>query len=222
MVAGWWPSPPRAGSAARSTCAIWRRTTVPGPVVEGDDALFGNAILTADQIYLLTNADAPNYRDRRDRSDRSSPPGRRVADRRRRAGLTASSRASSSPQERIVTHELEARHVATARLRSSGRARPANWPCPALGSVGGLDAEESGTVVVAGFSSFAVAPRLITFDLVTGQGTPLASQPLAAGLDPERIAVEQVVVPVARTARRSRCSSSIAHGSPRTATTRRC
>jgi prolyl oligopeptidase len=130
-------------------CDLTREDRPWTPLIEGHDALFEDAIPTADWLYLLTNADAPNFRiiaiDLTDptgpeegwRSVIAARPDRVIQ------GFVLA-------QDRIVTHELEA---ATSRLRVYERdgAPSGELHLPGLGSVGGLAAEETGSTVVASF-----------------------------------------------------------------------
>ena len=163
------------------------------PVVEGVDALFDNAVATADRLYLRTNRDAPNYR-----IVAVDPTG--PAPELERWETVVPERPDRIIQGfvlaggRIVTHELEA---ATSRLRAYGLdGTPlGELALPGLGTVHGLDGEEAGSLVVAGYTSFAVPPSALVFDLETGERRPLAPLPPAPGFDLDAIEVRQVRYP---------------------------
>ena len=163
------------------------------PVIDGVDALFENAIPTADRLYLLTNRDAPNGRivgiDPTAMAPELTDWTTLVPERADRviAGFVLAG-------GRIVAHELEA---ATSRLRVYGLdgVPLGELALPGLGTVTALDGEADGPLLVAGYTSFATPPAAFVFDTTTGERTPLAPLPPPAGVDPASIEVTQVRYP---------------------------
>ncbi len=171
------------------------------PVVEGVDALFDNAILGADRLYLRTNLNAPNGRIVALDPTDSAPALERWetivperADRTIEGFVLAGGR--------IVAHELEA---ATSRVRLCGwdGSPLGELPLPGLGSVHALDGEENGHLVAVDYTSFAVPRSSFVYDLgPTSDRRPPSSvpaRPLAPlpppGFDPVAIEVRQVRYP---------------------------
>ncbi|MGH2531954.1 MAG: prolyl oligopeptidase family serine peptidase [Thermomicrobiales bacterium] len=163
------------------------------PVVEGVDAIFDNPIVSRDRLYLRTNLDAPNYRvieiDATDPDPESwrtilaeSPD--RVVESFALAGTVVGAR-------RIVTGELHAA-ISLLRVYSATGEHLRDVDLPALGTVQGLDAEETRPTVVVGFASFAIAPRVYVFDVESGERRPLSPLPPPSGFDPASIEVRQV------------------------------
>jgi prolyl oligopeptidase len=158
------------------------------PIVEGVDALFGAAIPTANRIYLLTNWEATNYRVVAvDPVDPALERWETVVPERADRVIQAYALAGG----RIVTHDLER---ATSRLRSHALdgTTSQDLPLPGLGSIGAIDGEQDGSLVVASFESFAMPSSGFVFDLDTGERTQLAALPLPAGLEAGAIDVDQV------------------------------
>lgn len=160
-------------------------------IVEGLAAITTDPEFDGDRLYLRTNWQSPNYRivaldlpadigagiD----SWRTLVPERpdRVIDGFQLAG------------GRIVAAELES---ATSRLRTYALdgtpGRELNLPT--LGSLAGVAGDREHQTVIAGFTSFAVPPRLLTFDLASGESSVFAALPPAPGVDSDQIAVDQV------------------------------
>ena len=163
------------------------------PVVEGVDAIFANAVATAERLYLLTNYEAPNYRVVAVDPTSPAPELERwttVVPERPDRVIEGFALAG----DRVVTGELQA---ATSRLRSYALDGGAgsDLELPGIGSVQGLDGEEGGSEVVAGYASFAMPPSVFVFDVASGERRPLAPVPPPAGVDPETVVVSQVHYP---------------------------
>lgn len=164
------------------------------PLVTAHDALFENPEFDGDRLLLLTNWRSPNYRilavDLT--GDRTAGPEtwETVVPERPDRVITGFVRAGSE----IVTDELES---ATSRLRRYGLdgAARGELALPGLGSVAGLTGDPESQTVIVGYTSFAVPPRLLAFDLASGDSSVFAALPPAPGVDPEGITVEQVWYP---------------------------
>ena len=163
------------------------------PVAEGIDALFTNPVVTNDRLYLLTNLDAPNYRVVA--VDPASPaPGLE------RWATVVPERSDRVIEGfvltggRIVAAELEA---AASRLRAYGTdgGEAGEFDLPELGSLNGLNGEEDGQRVVAGFTSFVTPASVLVFDVRSGKRWPLAPLAPPPGFDPARFTVRQVHYP---------------------------
>lgn len=165
------------------------------PVVEGVDAIFDNPVVSRDKLYLRTNLDASNYRVVEiDATDPDPESWRTVLPAAPDRVIEGFVLAEEAGQRRIVTAELES---ASSRLRVydlTGALRR-ELGLPELGAVQGLDAEETGSTIVAGFASFAIAPCAFAFDVTTGARRPISPLPPPAGFDPSSIEVRQVRYP---------------------------
>ncbi len=163
------------------------------PVVEGEDALFDNALPTADRLYLRTNRDAPNYRivavdptgpvPELERWETIVPE---RPDRIIEAFVLAGGR--------IVAVELEGA-VSRLRVYSLDGTALGELALPGIGTVHGLNGEETGRQIGIGYTSFVVPPAAFVFDVETGARRPLSPLPATTGVDPEAIEVRQVRYP---------------------------
>lgn len=163
------------------------------PVVDGVDALFDHPVIWGDRLLLRTNLDAPNGRIVAIDPTSEAPELERwdtIVPERDDRVITAFVVSAN----RIVTAELEA---AIGRIRvydDDGTSR-GELELPPPGSVLSLDAEETGSVVAVGYTSFAIPASAVLFDLATGERQPLAPLPPAPGFNPDEIEVRQVHYP---------------------------
>lgn len=163
------------------------------PVVHGVDALFENAIPTADRLYLLTNHEAPNGRIMAVDPTSSAPELERwetiVPERDDRVIYNF---VLSGGQ--IVTHELI---VAASRIRAYAMdgAAHGELEMPGLNSVSSLDGTEESALLAVGYSTFVAPASAILFDLDRNERLPLAELAPPEGVDPSGIEVTQVHYP---------------------------
>lgn len=158
------------------------------PVAKDLPALFDAAVVR-DQLYLRTNLEAPTYCVY---VAEASNPGR---DHWRQLILPRANavlEGFSISREHLVLSYVER---ATSRLVVTDLAATSSHelPLPGLGSVFGLGVEWDGTELLVGFSSFIIPPAVYRVDLPSGH-LELWRQ-VAADIDPDRFAVEQVLYP---------------------------
>jgi prolyl oligopeptidase len=158
------------------------------PVVTDLEASF-DAVIVRDRMYIRTNLAAPNYRvcladpDRPERDQwREIVPARDDA--------VLESLAVSL--DHLILSYLER---ATSRLRVTDLdgGAPLDLMLPAIGSVFGLGVEWDGSELLIGFSSFTFPPAVYRLELPAG-ALDLWRR-VAAEVEPERFAVDQVVFP---------------------------
>lgn len=166
-----------------------RQADGPLTVVVRDLPASFDAAVVRDRLYLRTNLDAPNYRVL---AAEPANPGmdtwREVVPARPDAVLEG----MGITRDHLVLSYVE---QASSRLRVAdldGRV-VGEVALPAIGSLFGIGVEWDSTELLIGFSSFTLPPAIYRIELPGGQ--PVLWKRVAADLDPDRFAVEQVTYP---------------------------
>lgn len=164
------------------------------PVAAGIDAVFADALVHGDRLYLLTNLDAPNYRVIAvdlDRAGAISPAEMAtvIAERPDRV-----IEAIAIAGDRIVTEELE-RAIAHLRLYDLAGNQAGELDLPGPGSIGEIDADTGSRLLCVTWQSFTQPPTGYVFDTDRGTRVDVSPVALPAGYDPAGIVIEQVSYP---------------------------